>query len=542
MVTIRGDDIMSRARRPVFGLAFLAALFLFYGSGATRAQTVAEPYQLSLVREGDLVALGGSVPSEAVREAVLAAIRAAAADTSVIDMTAVAEGAPAGFAPAAVFAAGLAAHMKPGAVLLSGTAIHVEGRPDGLAGQAAVSAALAALPEGFRLQRQALSPPLVRPFLLSVARSGEGLVLSGAIASAEGKAALVAFAGSLGLGPVTDRLVVAAGAPDAFDQLAAARFALTQMTRLATGTASIADRTLTMEGQAADRAGFVAVHLALRAASLPAGLTLAGATISAPVIAPYGWFAEKQPEGVRLQGYVPTAAARAEIRAAAEALFAPLAVTEAQELAAGAPQGFVAAAVAAMGQLVLLERGRATLQDSHLSVTGQVASPTAALAARAAIEGSAPFGFTVAHGITAPAIAAPASAVPVVAAPVATPSPAACTGQIAQEMAAGGIVFQFGREVVRPESQARLRRIAALMAQCPTVRFSVEGHTDSDGIPAQNVDLSHRRAQAVVALLVRQGVEASRLLSEGHGASRPLVANDSPANKARNRRIEIIPR
>lgn len=537
MVTIRGDDIMSRARRPAFGLAFLAASYLFAGSGLAHAQTVAEPYQLSLVREGDLVALGGSVPSAAVREAVLAAIRTTAADISVIDMTAVAEGAPAGFAPAAVVAAGLAARLKPGAILLSGTAVHVEGRPDGLAGQAAVSAALAALPEGFSLQRQALSPPLVRPFLWSVARSGEGLVLTGAIASAEGKAALVAFAGALGLGPVTDRLVVAAGAPDGFDQLAAARFALTQITRLSTGTASIADRTLTMEGQAADRAGFVAVHLALRAASLPAGLTLAGATISAPVIAPYGWFAEKQPEGVRLQGYVPTAAARAEIRAAAEALFAPLAVTEAQELAAGAPPGFVAAAVAAMGQLVLLERGRATLQDSRLIVTGEVASPTAASAARAAIEGSAPFGFTVAHGITAPAIAAPAAAVP-----VARPSPAACTGQIAQEMAAGGIVFQFGREVMRPESQARLRRIAALMAQCPTVRFSVEGHTDSDGNPAQNVDLSHRRAQAVVALLVRQGVEASRLLSEGHGASRPLVANDSPANKARNRRIEIIAR
>ncbi|MBY0364044.1 MAG: OmpA family protein [Phreatobacter sp.] len=542
MVTIRRDDMIHRARRPVFGLAFLVALLVLAGSGLARAQTVAEPYQLSLVREGDLVVLGGSVPSEAVREAVLSAIRAAAADTSVIDMTAVAEGAPAGFALAATFAAGLTARLKPGAVLLSGTAISLEGRPDGLAGQAAATAALAALPEGFRLQRQALSPPLVRPFLWSVARSGEGVVMSGVVAAVEDKAALVAFAASLGLGPVTDRLVVAAGAPDGFDRLAAARFALTQVTRLSTGTASIADRALTVEGQAADRAGFVAVNLALRAASLPAGLTLAGATITAPVISPYGWFAEKRPEGVRLQGYVPTEAARAEIRAAAEALFAPLAVTEAQEMAAGAPQGFVEAAVAAMGQLVLLDRGRATLQDSRLIVTGEVASPTAALAARAAIEGSAPFGFTVAHTIAAPAIAAPTAVPPVAAPSAAAPSTAACSGQITQEMAAGGIVFQFGRDVMRPESQARLRRIAALMAQCPTVRFSVEGHTDSDGNPAQNVDLSHRRAQAVVALLVRQGVEASRLLSEGHGASRPLVANDSPANKARNRRIEIIAR
>ncbi|MDP2800858.1 MAG: OmpA family protein [Phreatobacter sp.] len=542
MVTIRRDDTMRRAYRLFLGLAVLAGLLASAGPGPARAQTSAEPYQLSLVREGDLVALGGSVPSEAVREAVLAAIRAVSADTSVIDMTAVAEGAPAGFVPAATFAAGLAARLRPGAVLLSGTDIMVEGRPEGLAGQAAVSAALAALPQGFRLQRQALSPPLVRPFALSLTRGGEGLVLSGVVAAAEEKVALVAFAGSLGIGPVTDRLVVAAGAPDGFDRLAAARFALTQMARLTTGTASVADRALTLEGQAADRSGFAAVNLALRAGALPAGLTLAGATIAAPVISPYGWFAEKGPEGVRLQGYVPSEAARAEIRAAAEALFAPLALTEAQELAAGAPQGFVPAAIAAMGQLVLLERGRATLYDSRLIVTGEASSLTSAAAVRAAIEGSAPFGFTVAHMIAAPAIAAPATAATAVAAPAAPPSTAACIGQITQEMAAGGIVFQFGRDEMRPESQARLRRIAALMAACPTVRFSVEGHTDSDGIPAQNVDLSHRRAQAVVVLLVRQGVEASRLLSEGHGATRPLVANDSPANKARNRRIEIIAR
>lgn len=530
MVTIRWRDMLRRTASLLLGVA-LAGIAVTVAPGRAGAQA-AEPTQLSVVREGDVVVLGGSVPDEALREAVLAAIRAAAAETSVIDTTTVAPEVPAGFASAAPFAAGLAARLKPGAVLLSGTEIDVEGRPDGLAGHAAVTAALAALPEGFRLRRQALLPPLVRPFTLTLARTAGGLALSGVVAAEEERQALAAFAGTLGLGAVTDRLVVAAGAPDGFDRPAAARFALTQLARLTTGTAAIADRALTLEGQAADRAGFAAVNLAV-AGALPAGMTLAGATIAAPVVSPYSWFAEKTAAGVRLQGYVPSQAARADIRAAAEALFAPLALVDAQELADGAPAGFGQAAVAAMGQLVLLERGRATLHDARLIVTGEAASPTAAVAVRAAIEGSAPYGFTVAHTIAAPAIAVPAAAAP--AAP-------ACVGQITQEMAAGGIVFQFGRDVMRPESQARLRRIAALMTACPAVRFSVEGHTDSDGVPAQNVDLSHRRAQAVVAVLIRQGVEASRLLSEGHGASKPLVPNDSPANKARNRRIEIIAR
>jgi OOP family OmpA-OmpF porin len=535
MVTIRWRDGGRRFARRLLGLAALSVLAFAGAPGPALAQA-AEPTQLSVVREGDVVVLGGSVPDEALREAVLGAIRAAAADVSVIDTTMLAPDAPPGFSSAATFAAGLAARLKPGAVLLSGSEIDVEGRPDGLSGQAAVTAALAALPEGLRLRRQALLPPVVKPFTLTMERTGSGLALSGVVAAEEERRALVAFAGSLGLGSITDGLVVAAGAPDGFDRAAAARFALTQLARLTAGTASIADRALTLEGRPTDRAGFAAVNLAL-AGALPAGLTLARAAVAAPVVSPYDWFAEKTASGVRLQGYVPSEAARAEIRAAAEALFAPLALTDAQEIASGAPDGFAPAAVAAMGQLVFLERGRANLRDTRLIVSGEASSPTAAVAVRAAIEGSAPYGFTVAHTIAAPALPVPAAA-----APPPPPAAPACVAQITREMAEGGIVFQFGRDIMRPESQARLRRIAALMAACPTMRFSVEGHTDSDGVAAQNVDLSHRRAQAVVAVLVRQGVEASRLLSEGHGASKPLVANDSPANKARNRRIEIIAR
>ncbi len=516
----------------LIAMALLLLALAPHHSAAQTAETPA-PYQLSLVREGDLVALGGFLPDEASRDAVLGAIRAVSAEISVIDMTTLAAQAPAGFAQAAPWAAGLAARLKPGSVLLSGTDVTVEGRPDGLAGQAAVAAALDQRPAGFILLRNALAAPLVRPFLLTVERNAGGLSLGGVVANATEKSELAAFAGTLGLGAVTDALVVADGAPPAIDRMAAARFGLTQLARMTTGTVRIEDAALSLEGEAADRAGFAAVTLALRSSPLPGGVSLKTSRLEAPVVAPYRWMAEKSASGLRLQGYVPSEAVRASIVAAAEALFAPLAVADEQVVARGAPAGFDTAAIAAIGHLVLLDRGRATLSASALAIDGDAGSSTAAAAARAAIEGSVPFGFTVAHRIAAPAP-------PVVAPP--PPAPPACLATIAAEMAAGGIVFQFGREAIRPESVARVRRIAEAMKVCPTVRFSVEGHTDSDGIASQNVDLSHRRAQAVVALLIRQGVDAGRLLSEGHGAAKPLVPNDSPANKARNRRIEIIAR
>lgn len=513
--------------------AALLLLALAPKPGLTQSADAPATYQLSLVREGDLVALGGSLPDEASREAVLGAIRAVSPDMAVIDMTALAADAPSGFAPAAIWAASLAARLKPGSVLLSGSDVTVLGRPDGLAGQAAVAMALDRLPSGFTLLRREIAAPRVRPFLLTLERKGGGLSLGGVVASALEKSELQAFAGALGLGPVTEALVVAEGAPAGIDRMAAARFGLTQLARLKSGAVRIEDGALSLEGEPADRAGFAAVTLALRASPLPGGVSLKAMRLEVPVVSPYRWTVETSAAGLRLQGYVPSDAVRAATLAAAEALFAPLSVTDEQVVARGAPAGFDTAAVAAMGHLVLLDRGRATLSDTALAISGDTGSATAAAAARAAIEGSVPFGFTVSHAIAAPAP-------PVAVAP--PRAPPACLATIATEMAAGGVVFQFGREAIRPESIARLSRIAAAMKACPTVRFSVEGHTDSDGIASQNVDLSHRRAQAVVAILIRQGIDAGRLLSEGHGATKPLVPNDSPANKARNRRIEIIAR
>ena len=72
----------------------------------------------------------------------------------------------------------------------------------------------------------------------------------------------------------------------------------------------------------------------------------------------------------------------------------------------------------------------------------------------------------------------------------------------------------------------------------------VEGHTDSVPIKTEqfpsNWELSAARASGVVRFLIQNGVDSSRLSATGYGAERPLVANDSAKNRARNRRIEIL--
>ncbi len=103
------------------------------------------------------------------------------------------------------------------------------------------------------------------------------------------------------------------------------------------------------------------------------------------------------------------------------------------------------------------------------------------------------------------------------------------------------ILFDTGRADVKPESAAALAEIARLLAESPKLTLHVVGHTDNVGALAQNVDLSRRRADAVVAALTTtHKVPAARLRADGVGPLAPVASNDSEAGRAKNRRVELV--
>lgn len=104
-----------------------------------------------------------------------------------------------------------------------------------------------------------------------------------------------------------------------------------------------------------------------------------------------------------------------------------------------------------------------------------------------------------------------------------------------------GIYFDVNKDVVKPESYGTLKEIAAILNEVPDVKVKILGHTDSDGADAANLDLSKRRAASVKNELVKSfGVNGDRLVTDGMGESQPVAVNDTPANKALNRRVEFI--
>ncbi len=104
-----------------------------------------------------------------------------------------------------------------------------------------------------------------------------------------------------------------------------------------------------------------------------------------------------------------------------------------------------------------------------------------------------------------------------------------------------GITFDVNKADIKPESYGTLKSIADVLKENPGVSVKITGHTDSDGDDAMNLDLSKRRAESVKKELISKfGIEASRMDTEGAGETKPVAPNDTPANKAMNRRVEFI--
>ncbi len=105
----------------------------------------------------------------------------------------------------------------------------------------------------------------------------------------------------------------------------------------------------------------------------------------------------------------------------------------------------------------------------------------------------------------------------------------------------GPIVFETNSDKLSPVSDEVLQIVVDYLDAKPDVTLlRIEGHTDTDGNPATNQTLSEKRAMAVARWLVGQGVKCDRLMPVGFGQTKPIVPNDTPDNKAMNRRVSFV--
>ena len=99
--------------------------------------------------------------------------------------------------------------------------------------------------------------------------------------------------------------------------------------------------------------------------------------------------------------------------------------------------------------------------------------------------------------------------------------------------------FDFGKASLRPESFHELDELVDFMKNKETVKIEVGGHTDNVGNDAENLLLSQQRADAIRNYLIKKGVNTSRVIAKGYGATQPIAENTTDQGRQKKRRTEI---
>ncbi len=317
------------------------------------------------------------------------------------------------------------------------------------------------------------------------------------------------------------------------------------------GRAHLAERSLTVTGITRDKAMPDYVAESLRRA-MPTGFASNSQVDYQAPVEPDAYLTTLKYDGLKVvvEGAVPDQAARTKLMAQLRPLFPDREFDDRTELRKGAPDGWLQALTLGLGPLAQLDAGQLSLRNRSLTISGTTEDEKILAGARKKVGTSLPKGYAGSDQLV---YVAPPKPDPKLLAQRQDESKYNVKKLIQQSSALsapecqavlnsvirGKAFFASGRSELDVHATAALNSVVALARRCSGTRVEISGHTDSDGAAAFNQRLSERRAQSVVNYLQQQGVGTEQLNAVGYGEVRPIVPNDTFANKAKNRRIDI---
>ncbi len=364
-----------------------------------------------------------------------------------------------------------------------------------------------------------------KPFVWNAERDVVRVTLSGnAPLPATKQRLLDAARASLGGTDVADRMGLARGAPARFDQ--AAFLLIDLIGKLKEGKITISDQTVTLAGMARDLGGREAIAAALK--NLPDGYTITSNAVAAP---PYVFQANKDPvtQTLTLSGYVPDNAVHAALVAAAGRKFFSEKIADNLKASIGAPGGFAAAVVVALGGLSRLSTGTLVVSDREVKLSGDALFDAAAGQIREMLPKSLPQGWQAKAELSVKPPASPVDST-------------VCQQLFKDLLGKARIRFEPAKANIDPDSTGLLDRLIETAQRCAGTQIEIIGHTDSAGADEFNQALSEQRAQAVADYLTKAGLPSQRFSTTGFGSSQPVATNETDDGKAQNRRIEFLVR
>ena len=276
--------------------------------------------------------------------------------------------------------------------------------------------------------------PEAKPYVWSAERDVARVTLGGSAPLPASKAKLLEGARTAVSGvEVADQMALARGAPERFDN--AALLLLEQVGKLKDGKVTITDTMVSLSGMARELGGREAIAAALK--NLPEGFTVAANDVKAP---PYVFQAYKDPVAVTLtlSGYVPDNNVHTAIAQAASRKFVSEKVVDNLKSSLGAPSGFSAAIMAALGGLSRLSTGTLVVSDREVKLSGDALYEGAATQIRAGLGKDFPQGFQFKPEISVKPPAAPVD-------------PTVCQQLFSELLSKGKIRFEQGRVALDPD-------------------------------------------------------------------------------------------
>jgi len=373
------------------------------------------------------------------------------------------------------------------------------------------------------LARAEILPPEIKPYRWDANSDGRSITLSGLAPSEAVRGEIAGTAARLFPGRmIVDRTAIARGAPNG-DFARAATSALTELAKLTDGTTSMSDAQVSIRGHASAAISSDAVSASIRS-SLQAPFTVGAVEI----ISPYLFKIVKDGGRVVLTGFAPSEASRNDLAAAAKAAFFGESIENELATRGSAPASFVEALKALFPALARLASGSLSAEDTVFDVEGLAIYDKAANEIKLELGSALARGFKLGN----------------VTIGVRPPPPALAVNECQPEftglLGKGRILFETASAELSKQSLALLDHLIEVVQRCREASIEVAGHTDSQGSPESNLDLSRRRAEAVTTYIGEAGVDTSRITSAGYGETKPVASNETPEGRAQNRRIEFV--
>ena len=498
---------------------------------------IAPEFSIEFLRNDDEISFFGLIPAEVNRDAIRAAVAAAAPEANVSDLLQTADfPTPDGWQDALDFAVEALSGLPRSKVSVAPKAVKITAITDSRADRATTEARLnVAAPAEIALTLEISAPrPVISPYTLRAILDDQGMRFDACTADTpEARDTIVSAARGAGLRGQAS-CSIGLGAPSArWDE--AVSLALRKLTELGGGTITFSDADVTLVAAVGtDEKRFDRLVGELES-GLPPAFTLhtvlpdpdPNAADAIPEFT-----ASRAEDGiVQLRGRLPDALTRTTVESYAKSRFGADNLVLATRLDDDLPDSWPVRVLAGLEALSVVANGVVVVKPDTVEIRGQSGNPEGQAEVSRLLSEKLGEGQDFSISVSYIEALDPLSGLP---------TPEECLSKIeAIQRQMPKITFAPSSSDIEDAGRETVAQIAEVLKSCKTVRIEIAGHTDSQGRESMNLNLSQARADAVLNAIMAERVLTSNLSAKGYGEAEPIADNDTEEGREANRRIEF---